>query len=492
MRLIKKYRTDLVIGLALLILYFFSRLPNLTLIPIFTDEAIYLRWAQIMWHDSTNRFISLSDGKQPFFMWLCVPLMKMMADPLAAGRLLSVIAGAGSVVGIWLLSYTLFNNKKAAYLASLLYIVCPFFMMYDRLALVDSLLTTLSIWTLWLAVLMVKTLRLDTGLLTGLFLGANFLTKSPAVFSLYLMPATLLLSAKKFNFIRWTGLFCIIILLSQGIYNILRLSPMMHMVHLKDLNFILSWSEFFEEPFKFFRGNIRGLLDWLTVYMTPPVYYLTIVSLLYGLIKKPKEILLLFLYFFVPLLASAFLAKILYPRYLLYMVPFLLIITAYFISSLKINKYLFWGLLFLLLLPSIKLSFDISVRPVQAAIPLNDRGQFLDNWPSGYGIKESVIFFEKERKQYPIYIATDGTFGLLPFSLELYLVDKPNIKIAAFWPIDYNKLPGPVTEAAKSQKTYIIFNQIQKINPEWSLHLIEKYQKGKGDVYLRLYEVLPK
>ena len=416
-----------------------------------------------------------------------------------SGRLLSVLAGAGSVIGIWLLAYTLYKNKKAAYLASLLYIICPFFMMYDRLALVDSLLTTFSIWTLWLAILMVKTLRLDTGLLTGLFLGANFLTKSPAIFSLYLMPATLLLTTKEWvkgrkwiNYLKWFGLFLIIILLSQGIYNILRLSPMLHMVHLKDLNFILSWKEFFEEPFKYVRGNIRGLLDWLTIYLTPPVYYLMIISIIYGFLKKTRETLLLFIYFLVPLSASAFLAKILYPRYLLYMVPYLLIITAYFLSSIKLRKKIFWLFLLLLLIPSIKLSYDINSRPLEAVIPINDRGQFIDNWPAGYGIKESVAFFEKERKQYPIYIATDGTFGLLPFSLELYLIDKPNIEIRAFWPIDYNNLPPPVIKAAKEEKTYLVFNQIQKINPNWPLKLIAEYQKGKGNVYLRLFEVLPR
>lgn len=51
------------IGLFLVAAYFFSRLVNLTLLPIFTDEAIYIHWTQIAEGDAAWRFISLVDGK---------------------------------------------------------------------------------------------------------------------------------------------------------------------------------------------------------------------------------------------------------------------------------------------------------------------------------------------------------------------------------------------------------------------------------------------
>ena len=39
--------------------YLFTRLVNLNLIPIFTDEAIYTFWAQVALNDPENRFISM-------------------------------------------------------------------------------------------------------------------------------------------------------------------------------------------------------------------------------------------------------------------------------------------------------------------------------------------------------------------------------------------------------------------------------------------------
>ena len=70
--------------------YFALRLPNLTLQPIFADEAIYIRWAQVMRAEPTLRFLSLSDGKTPLFMWAMIPFLKVFSDPLFAGRFLSV------------------------------------------------------------------------------------------------------------------------------------------------------------------------------------------------------------------------------------------------------------------------------------------------------------------------------------------------------------------------------------------------------------------
>jgi len=77
-------------------LYFLTRLINLDTIPVFADEAIYIRWAQIMKNEPTLRFLPLSDGKQPLFMWLIIPFLKFVSDPVIAGRLTSVAAGFGT------------------------------------------------------------------------------------------------------------------------------------------------------------------------------------------------------------------------------------------------------------------------------------------------------------------------------------------------------------------------------------------------------------
>lgn len=84
----------------MIFLYWITRLINLTILPIFTDEAIYIRWGQIVLGDPVWKFISLTDGKQPLFIWLMAPLLKVITDPLVAGRLVSIISGFFGLLGM--------------------------------------------------------------------------------------------------------------------------------------------------------------------------------------------------------------------------------------------------------------------------------------------------------------------------------------------------------------------------------------------------------
>src|SRR5579872_353447 len=86
--------------LGILAVYFLARLPSLTLQPIFADEAIYIRWAQIAKAVPSLRFVSLQDGKTPLFMWAMAPFLAIFADPLLAGRLLSVVSGFFTLLGV--------------------------------------------------------------------------------------------------------------------------------------------------------------------------------------------------------------------------------------------------------------------------------------------------------------------------------------------------------------------------------------------------------
>ena len=125
--------------------YLITRLVNFKILPIFTDEAIYSFWSQVVLHDPANRFISLEDGKQPLFIWIAAIFQKFVSDPLVATRLVSVLAGLGSLIGIYIVSDLLFKNKKIALISSVLYIILPFTLLYDRLAIFDSLLTMIGI-----------------------------------------------------------------------------------------------------------------------------------------------------------------------------------------------------------------------------------------------------------------------------------------------------------------------------------------------------------
>lgn len=475
-------------------LYFATRLFNLTILPIFTDEAIYIRWSQIGSRDAAWRFISLVDGKQPMFTWIMMVFLRFIEDPLVAGRLVSVLAGAISAVGIWVLSFELFKNKKISFFASFLYILSPFTLMYDRLALYDSLVATFFIWNLYLAVLLVRHIRLDVALIFGMTLGLGMLNKSSGFLSLYLAPLTLVLfdwkNPKKL--IQWFGLFLVAALLSQAIYGILRLSPLYHMIGLKDVVFIYSFKEWLSHPIAFLGGNLHGLMEWLIGYLTWPVFLAALGSLLLARKKLPEVLLLLF-YWIVPIVGLASFGRVLYPRFVLFMaMPLFCLAAVTMVATYNRFRLSFFGvvLFIVMLFPGVIADYYILMNPKFAPIPFADKGQLLDDWPAGGGVKESLAYLTRAAEKEKIAIYTDGTFGLLPYAIEMYLVDHPNVMIHGVWPMPASPSAQMITDA-RELPTYFVLNQTQEI-PDWPLTLIAEWTKGNSkEVKLRLLQFAP-
>ncbi len=484
--------------IALTFLYFSSRLINLTLIPIFTDEAIYIRWAQIALQDPVHRFISLEDGKQPLFIWLMLPALKWITDPLVAGRLVSVFSGGLTLTGLIAVSWKLFG-EKVSWITGFLYIISPFFLLYDRLALYDSLTTALMVWAVFLTVLMAESLRFDIALLLGMVIGAGFLTKSSAQFALILLPTTLLLFDWKVKergkrLMKLFGLGIVVTLLSKGIELILRLAPLSHMIGLKNHAFIVTNQEFIAHPFERLAGNMGGLWSWIQSYVTYPLMGLFIIGIIYGLKKYRSKTAFLSLWFLVPFLALASFGKVLYPRYLLFMIAPLLPIIALGIS--KISQWVSCRHLFIclfvylsILLYPLYFSYTIIFNPLNSPLPKVDRFQFLDDWPSGYGINEVVDFIKLKAKDDKIFVGTEGTFGLTPAALNIYLKDNKNVEVKGYWPVDTSILE--LTEIAQTGKpTFLLLKDTQIPKPEWPVKIVGKWRKGKGEVFSILLEFI--
>lgn len=486
---------------ALIGLYLITRLVNLKAIPIFTDEAIYTYWAQVALHDPVNRFISLEDGKQPLFIWLAAIFQQFIADPLIATRLVSVAAGLGSLVGIYLLTR---NHEKpetwTPFLASLLYILSPFTLLYDRMALFDSLLTMLGIWTVFFSVKLAREVKLDTAVFAGMAVGGAMITKSSGVLFLYLLPAALLFfNTKSKNPIprlaKWAALAVLTFVLSQVIYNLLRLSPLFYIIGRKNLEFIRTTQEVLANPFLSFQSNLASLTEWIITYLSLPLFIVFVAGALWGIFKRQKPVIYLLVLILVPFAIELVFNKVLYPRFVLFYFPYIIIITAFALVGLwrilRIrHRYLPLVLAALLILPALN-SFKLLTNPTWAHIAQSDAGQYLNDWPAGYGVAEIVQFLKNQPQGSDIYVGTEGTFGLLPYALQVYFYAEPKIHIIGFWPVQAHNLPAQIVEVAKSNKTYFVFNesQLEIANPH--LKLIARYQKGIGKSYMRLYEVTP-
>ena len=250
-------RNDLLLTISLLIGYFLTRTINLSKFPVFSDEAIYIHWAKVAWHDASWRFISLTDGKQPLQTWGTIPFLKLFqSDALLAGRMFSVFTGLFALVGVFCLIYYLFG-KRTAFIGSFLYVITPYFLFYDRMALVDSGVNGFFIWIILLSLILVDTVRLDIALILGLLSGVGLLAKSSVRLFLLLGYGAVILTFKSSRKImNFSILFGVSVVLALIIYNVQRLSPFFQFVSQKNNTFIMSVGELLSSPFAFFFTNI--------------------------------------------------------------------------------------------------------------------------------------------------------------------------------------------------------------------------------------------
>lgn len=490
------------LALLLIILYLVTRLVNILELPIFTDEAIYIRWAQIALNDPVWRFISLTDGKQPSFVWLNMIFLRFIEDPLLAGRLVSTAAGLFTATGVFLLTKELFKKRIIAFIAVIIYILFPFALVYDRIALYDSLMAAIMVWALYLEIMLARYVKLDLALILGAVIGAGLLTKSIAQFAIILLPFSLLVfdfSKKDLRkrLARW-GFYAMVATLTAGLINlILRLSPFYYIVEQKNHLFIYKFDEWISNPFVSLFSNLSAFEDWLVSYATLPFIIFVIASFVITN-KFAKEKILIYLWFLIPLISTAFFGRLVYPRFLLFMTIPLITLAAYTFYNL-INRFgqvwakaMIASLFFaMFIISDYYIIFDFKNAP----IPRADIGQFYSGWPSGIGVRESVEFFEKEAENKKIFIGTQGTFGLLPYAFEIYLKDNPNIEISGFWPIK-DTPPEEVFKIAESKVVYFVFYQecpscknIGQAPSGWPLEKVFEIEKPEKNNYYTVYKL---
>ncbi len=425
-------------------------------------------------------FLPLTDGKTPLFIWTSAIMMHIFPnlDPLLSGRLVSVICGYVSLLGIYFGSLALFNNKTISRLASVFYLFSPFAFFYDRFALVDGMLMMFGIWSLVFAVLAVKKEKLIYGLLLGLTIGFGLLTKTQAIFFFLLLPLAWIFLSRKLK-----KVYLISLILSSGIgfliYNSLRIFSEFYIISLKTTEFVVPLTSLIGNPLGRLPENFLSLASWEIAYLTLPICLLVIFSLF----KKSKERLYLLSVFVIYFFTVAVINKVIYARFLLMFTPLLLILASVGINDVLTyikNKYLKAIVLILFLtLPAFSI-FRLITSPETAPIADNDSNQYINSWSAGNGINETVEFFEKQSKNpKKIKVGVEGTFGLLPFALEMYSHKYPNLEIVAIWP--------PPSEIPKGLDYYIIYQR--KTPPNMPLELISEYQQGISNDYFKLYRV---
>lgn len=434
------------------------------------------------------RFLPLSDGKQPLFMWMMIPFLKVITDPLLAGRILSVFSGLGTLFGVFLLTNKLFGKKPALF-ASFLYAISPFTVFFDRMALVDSMLAMFGVWSLYFGVLTAQTLRLDYAMLTGFALGGAYLTKSPGLFFLALLPSTVLVAdledkGRLGRLGKLGGLWVVSWVIALGLYNILRLGPEFHMLAIRNKDYILPISEVLKHPLDPLKPHWGDIKSWWWSLLPVTTLIAFIIGVAGSFRKSWRSTLLLCGWALGPLLVEAALAKVFTARYVLFTATPMFILAG--VGAIYVAKKIKTVPTVLLLgVVPLWISFLLLSDPQNAHLPKNERAGYLEEWTAGTGIRQIADYIKDEKQRNVgtnIVVGTEGYFGTLPNGLEIYLADIPGIVVRGVG-VTIVDVHQSLKDAKKEgNRVFLVVNSTRfKIeNPDKSgLSLIAKYPKAK-------------
>lgn len=495
MQKLKNFKLEIFIGLFLSAIYFLLRIYQLKNLPIFSDEAIYIHWAQMGLHNSAYRLISLNDGKQPLFIWMITLLINVISNPLASGRLVSILAGFLTLFGLYFLTLELFKNRKIALTAAAIYVFYPFALLTNRIAIYESMVGLFEILSLYAAILLMRKIDTARMFILANVLAGSILTKSTGFFNIYFLPVTLLIAKSKkeiFRFIIFAGA---AVVSAYIYYSVTLLGPDDGItVGARNAVFLYSFGDLITRGAIFqFPKHLIEYSGWLIEYFS----VLAVIPFFFAFTNKKyrAELLVLFLWFALKFIAFAVLGKLIFPRYIFPISLTLLPIIAFGIFELN-NKIKFARvtiitlslIIFSMLLSDIKILRDLP----RAMIPEIDRFQYANGWPAGGGVKEIVNLLQVQTAKEKIFVIVEGgyAYGGFPASaFNVYFQDNPN-----FEKIEVNDdpfvLPKGMLELAKTLPVYVVFNRIQNI-PKLPLTLVAQYQKGVGDSYIRLYKLSP-
>jgi len=523
---VKKYflgqSTSLKVTLFLVVLYLATHLFSLAALPVFADEAIYIRWAQLILDEPLRYFFfALNDGKTPLFIWLLVPLQLVFSDQLYAGRILGVGVGLLQMLSLGWLTRVLGGKQKAQWLVMLMGVVLPFWFFHHRLALIDGLLSLFLTWYviglarlvtipisdkgLNLVIVRCQFTKFIAAIWAGFAFGLALWTKLPAILFIPVALVWPLWPSHKTKKERWDNLVYVCGSLAVGlvIFASLRISPAFGQLFARGGDFLFPLSEVLGGKWRETLPSLPTYIGYLITYAHP----VTLTLLVIGLFSKQRTRTQHILFWSAILFAVpiVLMGKVVYARYFLPIMIFATVGSALYWEELfetqavaaksMITKTISGLILALLLANVIGYSFNFMNLawndPNQLPLVSSDRVQYLTEWSSGHGIIEARDFIRTEASQGSVAVATEGFFGTLPDGLLLYFHRRPteNIYIEGIGqPIrgipDFFKV-----SSAKYQKKYLVVNSHRMFMELDKSRLLQEYCRPGKSPCLQIWDI---
>lgn len=402
--------------LVLLALHLGLRLVALDTLPPFLDEVGHARWSvQIAEGFNLEKPWQYGKGLGVFLGALVVP---PGPDAVRVARVVTALLSVLALVGVTLAARRLWD-EPTAFAAGLCYAVTPFVVFHERLFLTDPHGAAFSGLALWTAVAMAREPRRRYPIATGLLLAAAVFSKALGVLfaGLPVLAVACLAPRDRGAWRRAAGALAVFTATAGWpLVVFLRQTSTVRVAIDKDEG----------QLGPRLMANASMLGEWLWAYLTPALVALALLAALRGLWKRSGEAAFAALAAGVPLLVLLAVSTLWFPRYVVPAIaPLCLLAGAGLVAAWRAaGAGAVAGAVVLALGVALPLRFDAALLadPREAPLPAIDRQQFVDAWPSGYGVVETLAFLEAEAARHPtgIYVVThSGSRRTTAWALQL-------------------------------------------------------------------------
>lgn len=420
--------------IALCVTFFSFRLTQLTTIPIFNDEAIYLDWSWRQFFTAKDLFYSLYDAKPPLLLWLFGFAGLFSPSLLLAGRVVSVFFGFFTLMGVLLVAKQLFS-KQTALLASVMYIVIPLFSFYDRQALMESAIGAIGVWLFWGILQYLKTTTLVYAVFCGVMFGFGFFIKPTAL--LFLVPLFLFLFLQiiqKRISVQKIFSFCITFFLT----GIVVLSPLfLHPLFWETLPLNQRYTIYPSLSIDYFDGLLArtvSLFSITAIHLGPLVFLSGVIGFLFFLKKKRQSELLLFFWIFLPIIFNLFINRNMIERYLVSYLPLITVSVSHILMNIQKIKL---RIIYILIVFSstffitlIQMFSPLQYFQIAQKIYPHTFTEYTQGFSSGYGVPEAITFLEKNINKKPAFVATGLNTGNPESGVMVHFMKNPNVLVS--------------------------------------------------------------
>ena len=432
--------------LAILSVAFLLRFYKLAeILPLAWDEAIYLRWAEIIDHQG-QWFISLLDGKPPLSYWVIAVVRKTIGgDPLLGARGVSAGLGVLSTLGLFAIGRSL-SGERAGLATSALYSCFPYAVVLDRFAYTEAFVNFFGIAFVLASLECFRgPSTWKGGLAPGLTLGLGLFAKQTMLlFAFVPLLAGLWLGRSTFRTL-WPrlGVMYGIGLIFFVAWQLATPNAPTHETHdpvIHNRAFFVDPGEFLRSPLAAAPANIEKLSAYTQDHVTSFPALLGLVSLVYLVWRRSAGATFLALISAVPLLIHVLLLVKIFPsRYAFpYFWPWLVIMgmaaAAFADEPTWAAKKRFPAPLMIGVLTALAAGPFLA----RSLTVLNNPRENLDlaevlGSRSDYGTRETVDFLLAEAQKGPLVLLTDPIWGPPADTMFAYLNKRRGIRVYEAW-----------------------------------------------------------